>query len=343
MKKQKILISALAALMFSSANVSAQDVYVDLSVLDSLGTDASVAPAPLFPVVSPEPQKVKKVVKKATASKKTKIKKAAKAEKNTEEAAKNKVSIPEKSEIKIENLKPVKDNMPDLSSEQAQIKDQPVNKAAAAAVMEQAEKERISAKNDELEENGSLPEKDLSADNEEKAENVSASTGTELISMAPVEMPEPPADKMSETVAPAEPRAVSDIRPLVPVKPSANAAQPEIAPIVEPAAPVSADNAAVVSNNILFADGVSELTEAQKTQIDTVISRFEDPKNNKIAIFSYNYDDGEDVFRKKRTSLNRAVEIRSYLLGKGYKNFSIKVINVDEASKDNLVMVDELK
>ena len=62
MKKQKILISALAALMFSSANVSAQDVYVDLSVLDSLGTDASVAPAPLFPVVSPEPQKVKKVV-----------------------------------------------------------------------------------------------------------------------------------------------------------------------------------------------------------------------------------------------------------------------------------------
>lgn len=42
-------------------------------------------------------------------------------------------------------------------------------------------------------------------------------------------------------------------------------------------------------------------------------------------------------------SLNRAVEIRSYLLGKGYKNFSIKVINVNEADKNNLVTVVELK
>ena len=49
------------------------------------------------------------------------------------------------------------------------------------------------------------------------------------------------------------------------------------------------------------------------------------------------------VFRKKRMSLNRAVEIRSYLLGKGYKNFSIKVINVNEADKNNLVTVVELK
>ena len=59
---------------------------------------------------------------------------------------------------------------------------------------------------------------------------------------------------------------------------------------------------------------------------------------------AYNYDNGEDVFRKKRQSLNRAIEIRSYLLGKGYKNFSIKVINItDDPAKGNVVEIDELK
>lgn len=65
---------------------------------------------------------------------------------------------------------------------------------------------------------------------------------------------------------------------------------------------------------------------------------------NKIAIMAYNYDNGQDVFRKKRQSLNRAIEIRSYLLAKGYKNFSIKVINItDDAARGNVVEIDEIK
>lgn len=65
---------------------------------------------------------------------------------------------------------------------------------------------------------------------------------------------------------------------------------------------------------------------------------------NKIAIMAYNYDNGQDVFRKKRQSLNRADEIRSYLLAKGYKNFSIKVINItDDAARGNVVEIDEIK
>ena len=317
MRKQKILISALAALMFLSANVSAQDVYVDLSVLDSLETDVSVAPAPLFPVVSPEPRKVKKVVKKAVAPKKAKIKKAEKAE----EINKDKVSIPEKSEVEVKNLKPVKTAMPDLSSEQAQIEGQPVNKAAAAAILRQQE---------------------VAEQPQNQTKNNPPSEGTELISVAPVEMPQPAADNVSISKEKPATESVSEIRPLVPVKQPAENVLPEVKPVVT-AVPVKARSVAEVSNNIVFADGVFELSEEQRKQIDAVISRFEDPKENKIAIFSYNYDDGEDVFRKKRVSLNRAVEIRSYLLGKGYKNFSIKVINVSEAAKNNLVTIEELK
>ena len=96
--------------------------------------------------------------------------------------------------------------------------------------------------------------------------------------------------------------------------------------------------------HLVFAEGTDTLTEEHKSQIDTIIASFENALVNKIAIYSYNLDDGVDVFKKKRLSLNRAVEVRSYLLPKGYKNFSIKVVNVDTASgKANTVKIEELK
>ena len=49
-------------------------------------------------------------------------------------------------------------------------------------------------------------------------------------------------------------------------------------------------------------------------------------------------------FKKKRQSLDRAIAVRSYLLSKNYKNFSIKVVNVtDDDSKKNLVEIEEIK
>lgn len=75
-----------------------------------------------------------------------------------------------------------------------------------------------------------------------------------------------------------------------------------------------------------------------------LINGFEDPQKHKIAIYAYNYDNGENSFKKKKLSLDRATEIRSLLLNKGYKNFSIKVINVtDDAEKRNLVEIEEIK
>lgn len=323
MKKQKILVSALAALMFSTAGVSAQDVYVDLSVLDSLGTDSSAPSAPLFPVVSPESRPAKKAVKKAPHKSKKQVKKNVRAEKDI-------VSIPQKSEIKVENLKPASDDRPDLSSEQAQVKDQPVNKAAAAEVLANIEKAAAVPEAEPV-----LPQ----APSEAQPDSVVPAQNNERMAIAPVEMPE---NAGNPTVQPEPQKPEAEVQLLVPVKP----AEPKILltppPAEQPSVPAE-HKVSAADNRIVFAEDASELTEDNKKQIDAVIAGFEDPKNNKIAIFSYNYDNGEDVFRKKRMSLNRAVEIRSYLLGKGYKNFSIKVINVNEADKNNLVTVVELK
>ena len=97
------------------------------------------------------------------------------------------------------------------------------------------------------------------------------------------------------------------------------------------------------SGSIKFNDGSDVLTDEHKAQIDSIISSYQHGPKNKIAIYSYNLDNGIDTFRKKRVSLNRAVEIRSYLLKKGYKNFSIKVVNINGTSeKINTVELQEI-
>ena len=56
------------------------------------------------------------------------------------------------------------------------------------------------------------------------------------------------------------------------------------------------------------------------------------------------FQNKEYTFKKKKLSLDRATEIRSLLLNKGYKNFSIKVINItDNPEKRNLVEIEEIK
>lgn len=98
------------------------------------------------------------------------------------------------------------------------------------------------------------------------------------------------------------------------------------------------------SSAIKFASEADTLSPEQKVQIDAIIARFENAKENKIAIYSYNQDDGTDSFKKKRISLNRAIEIRSYLIKQGYKNFSIKVVNINAGSdKTDIVELEEIK
>lgn len=100
----------------------------------------------------------------------------------------------------------------------------------------------------------------------------------------------------------------------------------------------------IVSNIIVFDGEETTLTESDKERIIKLVSTFENPGQNKIGIFSYNLDNGEDVFKRKRQSLSRATEVRSFLISKGYKNYSIKVVNVDESSdKVNTVEIVEIK
>ena len=119
-------------------------------------------------------------------------------------------------------------------------------------------------------------------------------------------------------------------------------------PVIETQNNTSADmqlsKAQKISNNLLFAEGESDLTPAQEQQLDSILSNFKDAKNSKIAIVAYNLDNGTDTFLRKRNSLNRAVNIRSYLLKKGYKDYSIKVINVDDGDpRINTVNISERK
>ncbi len=102
--------------------------------------------------------------------------------------------------------------------------------------------------------------------------------------------------------------------------------------------------AAEVGRQIFFADDSFEISPENADKIISLIETFEDPRKHKIAIYAYNYDNGENTFKKKKLSLDRATEIRSLLLNKGYKNFSIKVINItDNPEKRNLVEIEEIK
>ena len=95
--------------------------------------------------------------------------------------------------------------------------------------------------------------------------------------------------------------------------------------------------------SLTFAPDSDELTVEQMAAIDNVVGKFKNEKNNKIAIYSYNLDDGVDSFRKKRISLNRALAVRTYLIKQEYKNFSIKVININNGSdKINTVEIEEI-
>lgn len=336
--KQRILLSSVVLSVFLLAGTgiskAQEDVFVDLSVLDNLdGGDSSVSSQPLFPVVS---SSVKKQVKKTT--RKPSVKKAPakskKIVKNSVEASEDEISIPKRTSIEIKELKPVKAERAqkvDLSSEAAQIEGQPVNKEAVDKILP-------SLQND-AKESVTLPEVQPGVVVTPIAEASEAEMEMTPINTAPVSEPHNlPAQ--ADLPAPAA-TAVADV-PADQLNEEGPAPQPLIQPQMQ-VKPGKAVSVKADGNLIAFAEGVSELSDADKAKIDEIIRGFEDSAQNRIGIFAYNYDNGEDVFRRKRQSLTRAVEIRSYLLSKGYKIFSLKVLNISEADKNNMVLIEELK
>ncbi len=339
-----VVIAAALAISLAVAEVRAEDgVYVDLSVLNSLPTADFSGPQfssqPLFP-------EVKKVARPQVPS--AKPKKARKAAKKKSKTVVNKVEVVEKVAVpaKPEIIVPTAEERTE-APQTAQIADTSANREVIAEVHNVPEKTpEVSAsvsadempfqteqvqtiaehplpavvaevKNEELPPLNTEPEKVLENPVVESVRENTLSVAPQEVE-APFEVKETAAEPISSSVEEA------------PI-------QPLISEHVEPQLPVS-------ENNVSFEEGIDELNDIQKQRIDEIVQNFENPAKNKIMILSYNYEDGKDSFKKKRISLNRAIEVRSYLLGKGYKNFSIKVINISgDAEKRNLVEIEELK
>lgn len=108
---------------------------------------------------------------------------------------------------------------------------------------------------------------------------------------------------------------------------------------------VSANEVVTIKDHFIrFEDNIIELDDTNKNKLLDIVASFDNLKNSKIGIYSYNPNSKEDAFKKKRQSLNRASEIRTFLLSQGYKSFNIKIINIDPASeKINSVEIVEIK
>lgn len=327
MRSKKILLLPAVALGLSLTALAApsfaeDDVYVDFSVLDSLGDNNSpvINSGPLFPVVKssaaePVVKKVRKPAEKKSVSKPSakKAKPAVKPQKTIEED----IKIPHKEDIKVEVKTPEKETLPD-AVENASVGGSLPDDSPFKAVAEPVVREEISA----------APLAPVEVKTEPLPQK------TDEVIMEPVNghtpLPEPEELKSGLAAAP-EPETEPVVQAQVSAEPSA--------PLIEKKAlPQN------VSSDVVFAADSSELTEENKRQLDDIIAGFEDTQKNKIAIFSFNVDDGKDVFRKKRLCLDRAIAVRSYYLAKGYKNYSIKVVNVDaESDLKNIVRVEEFK
>lgn len=90
--------------------------------------------------------------------------------------------------------------------------------------------------------------------------------------------------------------------------------------------------------SISFTLDTADLSNEALQRLEKMTEIFSPDRKKKIAIRAYNYENGQDSFRKKRISLNRATNVRSFFLSKGFKNFSIKIINTttDNEYKDTV-------
>lgn len=291
-------IVVLSAFLCTSV-ANAQDVVVDLSVLDDLEASTLRVSKPLFPVL---PKKVKadvKKVKSKTAPKKEKVKK------------------------KVEQVKQADDNIVVVDVEPSFVPKK--DEAKLAVNKENKVQEKLSEEQNIEIKPVMVP--DVKEKVAEETKDIVKEASKEVV-VAPAVVT---VEKTDDVKSGAENKASEEV-----AGSSANSDGNEL--IIKENVVKEPDY-----NQIKFADNVDELNETQMQKIDLIVSEFKNEAKNKIAIYSYNYDNGTDSFKKKRTSLNRAVEVRSYLLKKGYKNFSIKVININSASdKVNTVELQEI-
>lgn len=335
MQFKRLVMASVCALALQGAAFAqaADDVYVDLSVLNNLqlGDSLFVETQPLFPVVKKAP--VKKTVRKKKTPKKTVAPAKPVAEKTP---------APKKEEKAIAILP----QAPEIPQPLAEVKPEPVKPANPITVADDREPVRETVADVDVvrpaeTDNG----KALSEPKSEETSKPAAALIEPAAKVEPAkaEVSVPAAEETAK--APEKAAAVQEAEN-VPAAETAPAAEPEEKKEIKPLLPVGDKTpaAAEVGRQIFFADDSFEISPENADKIISLIETFEDPRKHKIAIYAYNYDNGENTFKKKKLSLDRATEIRSLLLNKGYKNFSIKVINItDNPEKRNLVEIEEIK
>lgn len=329
MQFKRLVMASVCALALQGAAFAqaADDVYVDLSVLNNLqpGDSLFVETQPLFPVVKKAP--VKKTVRKKKTPKKTVAPAKPVAEKTP---------APKKEEKAIAILP----QAPEIPQPLAEAKPEPVKPANPITVADDREPVRETVADVDVvrpaeSDNG----KALSEPKSEETSKPAAALIEPAAKVEPAktEVSVPAAEETAK--APEKAAAVQEAE-------NVPAAETEEKKEIKPLLPVGDKTpaAAEVGRQIFFADDSFEISPENADKIISLIETFEDPRKHKIAIYAYNYDNGENTFKKKKLSLDRATEIRSLLLNKGYKNFSIKVINItDNPEKRNLVEIEEIK
>lgn len=329
MQFKRLVMASVCALALQGAAFAqaADDVYVDLSVLNNLqpGDSLFVETQPLFPVVKKAP--VKKTVRKKKTPKKTVAPAKPVAEKTP---------APKKEEKAIAILP----QAPEIPQPLAEAKPEPVKPANPITVADDREPVRETVADVDVvrpaeTDNG----KALSEPKSEETSKPAAALIEPAAKVEPAktEVSVPAAEETAK--APEKAAAVQEAE-------NVPAAETEEKKEIKPLLPVGNKTpaAAEVGRQIFFADDSFEISPENADKIISLIETFEDPRKHKIAIYAYNYDNGENTFKKKKLSLDRATEIRSLLLNKGYKNFSIKVINItDNLEKRNLVEIEEIK
>ena len=321
----KTMVMIAGTAVFAVSARAEDDVVVDLSVLDSLSSSYAAPSQPLFPVLPEDTEPVK--IKKKTAEPAVVIpaKKPAvpvKTADSSESEAKP-VSQPEAKPVVLPEIKP--EPLPEAkpvvkfveSDEPVVVVDvEPVSEPLTPPAAAAAAKPAFPASESAPDVNPSTPAP--------VAEPMTAKPepAASLPAQKDITLPEISAPAV-DAVTPVETQA-ADVKPalLIDDRETLSETQP---------------------GKIVFAAGVDELTTQQMAEINDIVGKFKNTDKNKIAIYSYNLDDGVDSFKKKRISLNRAIAVRSFLLKKGYKNFSIKVININSGSdKVNTVELEEI-
>ena len=309
--KKLLLISIMYSLMILGEAKASDDVYVDLSVLDNIPQDSIgfVSSEPLFPQVK---KSNKPIVAKRKAVKKTTVIKPAK------KTSSVKLVVVEKEKVKIE------------PEEQKIVL--PIEEKDNSVT----EPQNLLPQSDSVQTVKSTPaEVSATSESEGNEEKLSENKSEEQI-------------QSKETVQPIKPEET--INPFKPQNESMSSFENDEQEKTVLSAQIS--DKTKEDNNVLrpkeiyslsFEPDSSELTSESQQKLEKIIQLFDAEHKKKISIKAYNYDNGVESFRKKRISLNRATEVRSFFLNNGFKNFSIKIINttIDNDYKDT-VEIEEL-